>query len=107
MDQRTDRAALRTLVSAADVLIESFPAPFAAELGLDARSLSAVNPRLVSCSIGGYRPDDRRPAGQSGRPARKASTASLTGAGWVMLAAWVPPSMRTTPSQPERPSASR
>jgi crotonobetainyl-CoA:carnitine CoA-transferase CaiB-like acyl-CoA transferase len=56
------RAALRRLASAADVLIESFPAALAAELGLDAQSLSTLNPRLVSCSIGGYGPDDSRPA---------------------------------------------
>lgn len=57
-----DRAALRKLVSAADVLIESFPPAAASELGLAPQTLSAVNPRLVSCSIGGYQPEDRRPA---------------------------------------------
>jgi crotonobetainyl-CoA:carnitine CoA-transferase CaiB-like acyl-CoA transferase len=57
-----DRAALRRLVSGADVLIESLPPALAAELGLDPQLLNASNPRLVYCSIGGYGPDDRRPA---------------------------------------------
>jgi crotonobetainyl-CoA:carnitine CoA-transferase CaiB-like acyl-CoA transferase len=62
LDSAGHRAALRSLVSAADVLIESFPAALAVDLGVDAQSLSALNPGLVSCSIGGYRLDDRRPA---------------------------------------------
>ena len=30
---------------------------------------------------------------------------SFTGPGWVMLAAWVPPSITATPPQPTRPAA--
>ncbi len=44
-------------------------------------------------------------ARQAGRPARNATTASLTAPGWVMLAAWVPPSTATTPRHPTRPAA--
>jgi crotonobetainyl-CoA:carnitine CoA-transferase CaiB-like acyl-CoA transferase len=75
LDSARHREALRRLASTADVLIESFPAGLAAGLGLDAESLSALNPRLVSCSIGGYLGDD-------GRPAYDALVAARTGLQW-------------------------
>jgi CoA:oxalate CoA-transferase len=46
--------ALRRLVGGVDVLVENFRPGVMARLGLDYASLSALNPRLVYCSISGY-----------------------------------------------------
>jgi crotonobetainyl-CoA:carnitine CoA-transferase CaiB-like acyl-CoA transferase len=56
LDLRTDdgRAVLRDLVAHADVLVENFRAGALADLGFDADTLLAVNPRLVYCSISGF-----------------------------------------------------
>jgi crotonobetainyl-CoA:carnitine CoA-transferase CaiB-like acyl-CoA transferase len=56
------RELLRELVATTDVLIDSFAPGEAAELGLGPDSLAALNPRLVSCSITGYGPEEQRPA---------------------------------------------
>jgi crotonobetainyl-CoA:carnitine CoA-transferase CaiB-like acyl-CoA transferase len=48
---------LRKLVAKSDVFIENFKAGGLAKYGLDYASLSAINPRLVYCSITGYGQD--------------------------------------------------
>ncbi|WP_121629183.1 CaiB/BaiF CoA transferase family protein [Tropicibacter alexandrii] len=51
------QARLRELVADADVLIENFKVGGLAKYGLDYASLSAVNPRLIYCSITGFGQD--------------------------------------------------
>lgn len=51
------QATLRELVAAADVLIENFKVGGLAAYGLDYASLSAINPRLIYCSITGFGQD--------------------------------------------------
>lgn len=48
------QASLRNLVAQADVLIENFKVGGLARYGLDYASLSALNPRLIYCSITGF-----------------------------------------------------
>lgn len=58
------QAMVRALVERADVLIENFKVGQLARYGLDYASLSAINPRLVYCSITGF--------GQTGPYAQRA-----------------------------------
>ncbi|WP_203076622.1 CaiB/BaiF CoA transferase family protein [Falsiroseomonas ponticola] len=51
------QATLRALVAKSDVFIENFKAGGLAKYGLDYASLSALNPRLVYCSITGFGQD--------------------------------------------------
>nr|WP_315726043.1 MULTISPECIES: CoA transferase [unclassified Bradyrhizobium] len=46
--------AVRRLVAAADILVENFRPGVMQRLGLDYAALSALNPRLIYCSISGY-----------------------------------------------------
>ena len=48
------RALVRRLVADADVVIENFKVGGLAKFGLDYASLSALNPRLIYCSITGF-----------------------------------------------------
>lgn len=49
-----DIAMIRSLAMAADVLVENFKLGGLAKYGLDAKSLRALNPRLIYCSITGF-----------------------------------------------------
>ena len=49
-----DLAELRGLASVADVIVENFRAGVLTRLGLGYEALSALNPKLVYCSISGY-----------------------------------------------------
>ena len=51
------QATIRRLAAHADVLIENFKVGGLAKYGLDATTLSALNPRLVYCSITGFGQD--------------------------------------------------
>jgi alpha-methylacyl-CoA racemase len=48
------REQLKPLIARADVLVEQFRPGVMSRLGLDYPSLSAINPRIVYCSITGY-----------------------------------------------------
>ncbi|MEP3330979.1 CaiB/BaiF CoA-transferase family protein [Sedimentitalea sp.] len=58
------QAQLRDMIRDADVFIENFKVGGLAKYGLDYESLSAINPRLVYCSVTGF--------GQTGPYARRA-----------------------------------
>ena len=62
--QSDDLQTLRSMIESADVLIEGFRPGVLAQSGLTYETLSAVNPKLVMCSITGY--------GQEGSWAHKA-----------------------------------
>lgn len=49
-----DLALMKRMLAKADVFIQNLAVGVAARLGLDADSLRAVNPKLVTCSISGY-----------------------------------------------------
>lgn len=59
------RAVFLDLVRKSDVVFDNFSAGVTERLGIDFASLSAVNPRIVTCSVtgfGGDGPDPNRPA---------------------------------------------
>ena len=67
-----------------------------------ASSLTPVIPSTQPVQRSPAEPVRRSAVSRADRPGRPA-TAALTGPGWVRLAAWVPPSMATTPVQPTSP----
>src|SRR5581483_2550773 len=69
------RAAFAELAAGADVIVDSYAPGTAARLGADYASLSAANPRLISCSITGYGRGNRH----SDRPGYDALVAARTG----------------------------
>ena len=60
-----DRARMMPLVKRADVLVEQFRPGVMARLGLGAKALRRINPRLIYCSITGYGQTGPR-AGEAG-----------------------------------------
>ncbi|MBI2382507.1 MAG: CoA transferase [Gammaproteobacteria bacterium] len=73
-----DKDAFLALVKTADVLVESYTPGVTGKLGVDYKTLSALNPRLVYCSITGYGRDNPH----SQRPAYDALVAARTGLQW-------------------------
>jgi crotonobetainyl-CoA:carnitine CoA-transferase CaiB-like acyl-CoA transferase len=60
-----DRDVMRQLIAESDVLVENYRPGVMARLGFDYAAASAINPRLVYCSITGFGPDGpyaQRPA---------------------------------------------
>ncbi len=60
-----DRDVMRQLIAECDVLVENYRPGVMARLGFDYATASAINPRLVYCSITGFGPDGpyaQRPA---------------------------------------------
>ncbi|HEY0916735.1 MAG TPA: CoA transferase [Solimonas sp.] len=70
-----DKKAFLALAQTADVLVESFSPGTTDKLGIDFKTLSALNPRLVYCSITGYGRDNAL----SNRPAYDALVQARTG----------------------------
>jgi crotonobetainyl-CoA:carnitine CoA-transferase CaiB-like acyl-CoA transferase len=64
MDTADGQALIRSLARRADVVIENFKVGGLARYGLDHAALSALNPRLITCSITGF--------GQTGPYAQRA-----------------------------------
>ncbi|MBY0399910.1 CoA transferase, partial [Myxococcota bacterium] len=73
-----DKQSFLALVATADVLIESYSPGVTQRLGIDYYTLSAINPRLVYCSITGYGRDNP----YSDRPGYDALVAARTGLQW-------------------------
>jgi crotonobetainyl-CoA:carnitine CoA-transferase CaiB-like acyl-CoA transferase len=57
LESEADQRAIRDMVRDADVLIVNFKVGGLARYGLDHESLSAINPRLIYCSITGFGQD--------------------------------------------------
>lgn len=74
-----DRQVLFALLEKADVLIDSLRPGAMEQLGLGPRQLSALNPRLVSCSVTAYGEGNEH----SDRPGYEALVAARTGAQWA------------------------
>jgi crotonobetainyl-CoA:carnitine CoA-transferase CaiB-like acyl-CoA transferase len=70
-----DKKIFLALAKTADVLVESFAPGTTGKLGIDYKTLSAINPRLVYCSITGYGRDNAL----SNRPAYDALVQARTG----------------------------
>ncbi len=73
-----DKKTFLALVQTADILVESYAPGTTEKLGIDFKSLAAINPRLIYCSITGYGRDNKH----SKRPAYDALVAARTGLQW-------------------------
>jgi crotonobetainyl-CoA:carnitine CoA-transferase CaiB-like acyl-CoA transferase len=65
LKNETGKAVFLELVRASDVVFDNFGVGVPERLGIDHRSLSAVNPRIITCSVtgfGGTGPSPNRPA---------------------------------------------
>lgn len=60
LKSETGRTFAQRLAAVSDVVVESYRPEAAAELGIDAGTLMALNPRLVYCSVSGYGCGDPR-----------------------------------------------
>jgi len=78
LESPTDRDRLKALAAHSDVLIESFAPGTSERLGVDYATMSALNPRLVYCSITAYGPEGPDTA----RPGIDALVAARTGQQW-------------------------
>lgn len=72
---KADKDILLALAKTADILVESYAPGETAKLGIDYKTLSALNPRLIYCSITGYGRDNAL----SDRPAIDALVQARTG----------------------------
>lgn len=73
-----DKQAFLALAASADVLVESHAPGLTKRLGIDYETLSALNPRLIYCSITGYGRDNP----YSDRPGYDALVAARSGLQW-------------------------
>ena len=73
-----DKQTFLALASQADILVESFAPGTTERLGIDFATLSALNPRLIYCSITGY----GRNNSHSNRPGHDALVAARSGLQW-------------------------
>lgn len=79
LKQAADLAAVKELIARSDVLIQNFRPGVIERLGLDYRSASALNPRLVYGSVSGY--GDRGP--WRDKPGQDLLAQSLSGLTWL------------------------
>ena len=75
LKEAADAAVFRQLIEQADVYIQNFRPGAAARMGADWETLSAINPRLVYCSISGFGADGPYAA----RPSYDSVTQALSG----------------------------
>ena len=75
LKEAADSAVFRQLIEQADVYIQNFRPGAAARMGADWETLSAINPRLVYCSISGFGADGPYAA----RPSYDSVTQALSG----------------------------
>jgi crotonobetainyl-CoA:carnitine CoA-transferase CaiB-like acyl-CoA transferase len=73
-----DNNSFLVLAKSADVIVESYAPGVTERLGIDYKTLSALNPRLIYCSITGY----GRDTADANRPAYDALVAARTGLHW-------------------------
>lgn len=78
LKSEADKADFLALVKTADVVVESFAPGKTTSLGIDYAALSAINPRLIYCSITGYGTG----TADANRPAYDALVQARTGLMW-------------------------